>query len=335
MVDFTVKVVSENNDKRIPVAVAGQVMVDIQDLFRHVGEYIVSKELRLLGTVSSKLSERFTIYVDKSGGIVLESSSEGKDIEGYGNIVEDAVALTEMTLDALGSGTGSYWVEDRFKDAIYRNQIIIDVVALYRDVSEREGLALMYGSGNELKKFGKVDVQKMSSFIGRKGLSVNGVAVGIIENLSNMPKNPRYVLRTGDGTVKLSFSDVNVAKGTDPGPNVVAGKINYSEDGKIASVEDVYETSPLKTIEFHRIVSPVGDVSLKRSVRADVGFKNGKWILSNENLGIYSTGESWDSAVESFHDYFIFLWIEYKSRNDSALDGEEREIRDFLNQLVA
>ncbi|MBQ6547499.1 MAG: hypothetical protein IJL79_00970 [Candidatus Methanomethylophilaceae archaeon] len=79
MTSFTFNVISEKDDKRIPISVAGQVMVDVQDLFRHIGEYIISREMRFQEAVPAKLAEKFTIYADKSGGVVLEASTEGRD----------------------------------------------------------------------------------------------------------------------------------------------------------------------------------------------------------------------------------------------------------------
>ena len=335
MAGFTVNVISENSDKRVPISVAGQVMVDIQDLFRHIGEYLISRELRLQEAVPSKLGDKFTLYADKSGGVVLESSSYVPETEGYGNIVDDALQLLEITMDTLGSGTGGYWVEDNFKDALYRNQIVIDIVALYQDLNDKKGFSLMYGSGSELKKFGKVNVEKMANFISERGLSVNSVTIGCIENMGNRSGNARYLLNTGAKTVKLTFSDPKAADKVNSGASIIAGRITYSEDGKIASVENVYETIPLTTIKFRRMISSTGDVELKVPVDADVTFRDGKWSLSNKELGILSSNQRWDDAVTSFHDYFVFLWSEYKDKDSSSLSDEEKEVKECLNRLVA
>lgn len=335
MASFTVNVISERDDKRVPISLASQVMVDIQDLLRHIGEYLIARELRLQETVPAKLGDKFTLYADKNGGVVLDSSSYVPETEGYGNVVDDALQLLEITLDTLGSGTGGYWVDDNFKDALYRNQIVIDIVALYQDINDRPGFSLMYGTGSELKKFGKVNVEKMANFISERGLSVNGVTIGSIENMGNRSGYARYVLNTGAETVKLTFSDPKYANDVQHGASIVAGKVNYSEDGRIASVENVYETVPLTTIKFRRMISSTGDVALKVPVDAKVVFADGKWKISNDELGISASNARWDDAVTSFHDYFVFLWSEYKDKDASILSDEEREVKDFLNSLVA
>ena len=176
MAGFTVNVISEKEDKRVPVSLAGQIMVDIQDLFRHIGEYLVSRELRLQEAVPAKLAEKFTIYMDKSGGFALDASTYTPETSGYGNVTDDALTLLEATLDTLGSGTGGYWVDDNFKDAIYRNQIVVDIVALYQDLADKEGYALMYGSGPELKRFGKVAGRTLGSFSLSSKLGMNSTS---------------------------------------------------------------------------------------------------------------------------------------------------------------
>ncbi len=332
MAGFTVNVISEKEDKRVPVSLAGQIMVDIQDLFRHIGEYLVSRELRLQEAVPAKLAEKFTIYMDKSGGFALDASTYTPETSGYGNVTDDALLLLEATLDTLGSGTGGYWVDDNFKDAIYRNQIVIDIVALYQDLTDKEGYALMYGSGPELKRFGKVDVDKMARFISERGMSVNGVTVGVI---SSRPGSSRFVLDLGDKNVRLTFADNKLENGLGSGPYIVAGKINYSDEGRISSVENVYEIVPADIIKFRRMMSSTGDVSLKVPVDVKVSFKDGKWTLSNMDLGIMASNSNWDAAVTSFHDYFIFLWTEYKDKTSDDMSDDEKEVKEALNALVA
>ena len=334
MSGFTVNVISEKEDKRVPVSLAGQIMVDVQDLFRHIGEYLISRELRFQEAVPPKYCDRFTIYMDRTGGVTLDASTLVPETEGYGSVTEDALKLLEVTLDTLGSGTGGYWMDDNFKDAIYRNQIVIDIVALYQDINDRKGYALMYGSGSELKRFGNVNVEKLAKFISERGLSVNGVTIGVIENVGYKGGNSRYALNTGSGNVRVTFADPKSAEKLDSGPLIIAGKVNYSDEGRITSVEDIYETSPLSMIKFRRMISATGDVELKVPVEADVSFRDGKWTLTNKDLGIMSSKSRWDDAVTDFHDYFIFLWTEYMGKAADQLSDEEREVKDCLSALV-
>lgn len=335
MTNFTVNIVSEKDDKRIPVALAGQVMVDIQDLFTHIGEYFVSRELRAQSFVDKKFDEKFRIYLDGDGGVSFSASTADPETRGQGNLVEDTVSKMEEVLDVMGNGTGSYWMEDNFRDALYRNAIIYDIAALHQDMALAEGFALEYGSSENLKKFGRVDLDKLSAFISSKGLTCDGVAIGmLLTSKSKSGKGPKYVFSTGTDVIRISFKDngelAKASEFADKGVVVVAGKLTYSEDGKITSVADAEEMCGIESIDFRRIVSPIGDIILKTPVTAKVSFRNGKWNLSEEDLGIDESADTWDNAVQSFHDYFLFLWMHYAEAGDEGLSEEELEVKSAL-----
>ena len=341
MVNFTVNIVSDRGDDRIPVSLAGQIMIDIQDLFTHVGEYLTSRELRIQTLVDPKFDEKFRIYMDSEGGMSFNASTNNPETEGHGDIIEDAVALMEQTLDVMGNGTGSYWMEDNFTDALYRNAIIYDLVALHQDMIDHDGFHLEYGSGDELKTFGHVDVEKLSSFIKRRGLSFDGATIGILERSQyKSGKGPRYVFSTGEDVhSRINFKDrdeLEKAIGFIGGQVVVvAGTFTYSENGDLVSIDNAEEMCEVASINFRRMISPTGDVILKTPVEAKVSFDNGKWSLTNEDLGIMASNDSWDSAVQSFHDYFIFLWTQYTENDDEGLSEEELEVKAELLSHVA
>ena len=341
MVNFTVNIVSDKDDNRVPVSLAGQIMIDFQDLFTHIGEYLTSRELRIQTLVDPKFDEKFRIYMDGEGGISFNASTGNPETEGYGDIIADTIAKMEETLDVMGNGTGSYWMEDNYTDALYRNAVIYDLVALNQDLVDYEGFHLEYGSTEELKRFGRVDVEKLSSFIMRKGLSFDGATIGILErSQSKSNKGQKYVFSTGkDIHSRISFKDrdeLEKSLGFIGGQVVVvAGTFTYSENGDLISIDNAEEMCEVASINFRRMVSVTGDVMLKTPVEAKVSFDNGKWTLSNDDLGILASNDSWDSAVQSFHDYFIFLWTQYAATDGEGLDGEELEVREELLSHVA
>lgn len=340
MVNFTINVVSEKEDKRIPAALAGQVMVDIQDLFTHVGEYLVAKELRLQSIVDEKFDEKFRIYMDDANGISFGASTATPVTEGRGNIIDDAVTLMERTMDTIGNGTGSYWMEDIYTDALYRNAIIYDIVALYQDINDKKGYALMYGSGEELKRFGTVDIEKMSNFIRSKGLSYEGAMIGTIgRSASKSSKEAKYTFVSNGSSVRIAFANDEERKKAEDfvnkGAVVIAGAMTFNEDGSLIGLTNAGGLRDASEMKFRRMVSVTGDVMLKEPLSVKVKFENGKWTLSNDDLGMISTKDTWDSAVQSFHDYFIFLWTQYADRGDEGLSEEELEVKKGLLSLIA
>ena len=340
MVSFTVNVVSEKDDKRVPAALAGQIMVDIQDLFTHIGEYLVAKEMRLQTIVDPKFDEKFRIYMDASEGVSFGASTNRPDTSGRGDIVEDAVNLLDKTLDTMGKGTGSYWMEDTFQDALYRNAIIYDIVALYQDISEKPGYALMYGTTEDLKKFGTVDVAKMSAFIRGTGLTCKGATIGsIVRTSAKSDRESRYAFVTNNGQVKIAFANDEEKKKAEEfvggGAVIIAGTITYDEDGNMIGIVDAGGLTQTTDIKFQRMVAVNGDVILKEPVTVKVYYDKGKWKVSNFDLGISVTKDTWDEAIQSFHDYFIFLWMQYAENGDEGLSEEELEVKKYLLSLIA
>lgn len=339
MLNFTVNVISENDDKRVPVAVAGQMMVDIQCLLSHVGEYLMAKELGIQESLEPRLLNKLTIYIDSAGGISLNTSSYVPETEGYGNIVDDAVILMERTLDALGSGTGSYWMEDNYDNPIYRNDVIVDVVSIYQHINALDGMTLLYGSGKDLKKFGKVDLEKLAYFVREKGLASNGSTCGLIDVIPSKSRHDSVYLIHGSNKVRLSFTDDETERKTEEfvgkGPVIVSGILTYSNEAKLIKIVNVGVPTPMTSVRFHRMVASTGDVELKSPVDATVEYEDDTWILTNKDLGIVVTKPTWDGAVQQFHDYLVFLWTQYTEKEDSRLSDEEREVKDFLLALIA
>ncbi|MBQ7702160.1 MAG: hypothetical protein IJT54_07145 [Candidatus Methanomethylophilaceae archaeon] len=340
MVNFTINVVSEKEDKRVPAALAGQIMVDIQDMFTHIGEYLVAKEMRLQTIVNPKFDEKFRIYMDSSEGVSFGASTNMPETEGRGNLVDEAVELLDKVLDTMGKGTGSYWMEDTFTDALYRNALIYDIVALYQDMVERPGYALMYGTTEELKKFGAVDVKKMSAFIHEKGLTYNGATIGILVRTSaKSARESKFALSTNGNQAKIEFANEEEAKKAEElagqGAVIIAGTLTYDEDGNLVSITNAGGLSPATEVKYQRMVSVTGDVILKEPVAIKVVFKDGKWKLSNMDLGISVAKDTWDDAIQSFHDYFIFLWMQYAVKGDEGLSEEELEVKRYLLSLIA
>ena len=339
MANFTVNVISEKKDRRVPVALAGQIMVDIQDLFTHVGEYIAATELHVQNVLDRKFDEKFRIYMDPNDGISFNASTDIPETSGRGNLVDDALDLMEKTLDAMGSGTGSYWIEDNYKDALYRNMVIFDIVALYQDLSDWDGYSLVYGATKDLKKFGKVDVGKLSAFIKGNGLSCRGYTYGIVGvTPSKSGRYPKYYITYGDKKAKLIFADPNDGSSCEPfvdkTPVLISGTLAYSEDGDLVSVSDASKVIPATKVEFSRLVSSTGDVKLKHPLNATVSYEGGKWVLRNEEVGISESGDTWDAAVQMFHDYFVFVWVQYADIGDEGLSEEELEVKKYLLGLI-
>ena len=336
MSSFTVNVVSDGEDGRIPVKLAAQVMIGTQEMLADIGEYLVAKELRIQDYIHSDLLDRFVLYMDEAGGISLNSSVPDPQTSGHGNIVEDAVALMDATLTAMSTGIGTYWLEEKYTDPFYRNNIIVDILALSNLIENNPGYSIMFGS-DEPKRFGGVDTARLAAYMKEKGGTANGATLGILVNVPSKSKGDMLYLQCGKDRARLSFSDrgnMHSAKQFVGMPVIIGGQLMYSKDGSIMEIRNASGTVAADSIKFRRLISCDGDVILKTPVKADISYSSGAWTLSNEDLGISCSKEDWDGAVQSFHDYFIFLWTQYADKDLTGMSDEEREIGEYLNALL-
>lgn len=333
MRSFIVNVVPKSEGGRIPATLAGQVMIDIQQMLSDIGEYLIRRELGIQNSIDPKNMSRFILYMDGDGGISIGTSTESQPI---GSITQDAIDLMEETMDAMGSGTGGYWMEDNYADPYFRNNIIYDIVALSEHVNSYPDCSFMYGSPDNLKTFGKVDVVRLGNFIKEKGMSANGASLGLITSTESKSKGKILGFECGTDRVKLHFRDrsvENVARGlVGKGCAYVVGKLMYSSEGRLLEIRDVYNIVQAETIRFRRAIAPEADVLLKEPLVANISY-DGKWHLRNDELGISSTKDTWDEAVQAFNDYFVFLWTEYMM-DERELNGEDAEIRAALSKMM-
>ena len=66
MQPFNFKVVrSDDKDSQVPVSVAGQTMVDVQQLLTDIGALMIRRELRLQNDMPEDLMRRFCLSMDR------------------------------------------------------------------------------------------------------------------------------------------------------------------------------------------------------------------------------------------------------------------------------
>ena len=336
MRDFTVNVVPNEEGRKIPVFLAGQVMVDIQQILMDVGEYLTSRALRVQKTMKKGLISRFLLYMTPEGGISIDTSADLPEVGEFGNIVDDAIQLTEGTMEAMGSGAGGYWMEDNYADPFYRRHIIYDLAALDQHLSAFPEYSLMFGPSDNPKKFGHVDMMRLAAFLDEKGDVGTGAVIGILNASVSKSKGTRLSLLCGDDRVKLSFADKASEDAAltlvDKGPVIIGGQTVVDGDGNLLEIRQAGGVKAADSIQFNRLVASNGDVKLSNPVKVTIRYSPGSWTLRNEETGISVTHPTWDESVQAFHDQMVFLWTQY-SDPERELEGEEAEIRDYLRGL--
>lgn len=336
MRDFTVNVVPNEEGGRVPVFLAGQVMVDIQQILLDIGEYLTSRALRVQRSMNRGLVSRFLLYMDSNGGIAMDTSVNVPEVDSLGNIVDDALELTESTLTAMGEGAGGYWMEDNFADAFYRKHIIFDLAALDEHLSAFPECSLMFGPAGSPKKFGHVNIEKLAAFVKEKGNIGTGAVIGTLTASQSKSKGTRLILVSGDRRIRLSFADADSEKAAlalaDKGPVIIGGQTVIDDEGTVVEIRQAGGVTAADTMQFNRLVASNGDVKLAKPIKVTIRYSPGSWTLRNEDTGVSVTHPTWDAAVQAFHDQMVFLWTQYFD-DARPLEGEEAEIRDYLKSL--
>ena len=330
MHSFGFKVIpADGDDSGVPVAVAGQSMVDIQKLLTDIGCYSVSRELRLQGNVPPQLKSKFDLKIGGSSGSGIGSNPS----EGNKDIMDDALNnLCEM-LDFLGKGLVGTWLQDNFPEKACRLAITRTVLEL---ADHLEGYILMYGPHDDMRSFKGVNRDKLRESLIKDSQDQEGIALGII--YQDPAKKNRWRLSNGSFDVPIKFGS-NIMPSDIPsfasaGPIIVTGEVCRNE-GEVLEITDVNGCYSFPEVKFHRMMDSDHDLVLLNPVVAVPTYNPQKkaWNLDCEILGISVSKPSWDECAVAFHEYFMFLWDTY-SDPEQELDGEEKEIRDYLLSLI-
>lgn len=186
---------SQEGETKVPVAVAGQTMVDIQRILTDIGNTMVRMELRIQNEVPERLVRRFQL--DISGG--SEGSVGADPLKGSDTLMDDALVRLCRMLDFLGKGVVGTWLDDNYPDHTSRCRLAQDVLDLDRHL---EGYTLFYGPSDDQREFGRVDREKLSSYIHEGSCAYDGAMIGMISrdpvrknrwNISNGVLPSRYL----------------------------------------------------------------------------------------------------------------------------------------------
>jgi hypothetical protein len=322
MQQFVFSVVSDEG--QVPIAVAGQTMVDVQKLITDIGRSMIRSEMWLQNEIPEGLLEKFTLKIGGSSSDGLGSLAEA----GSETIVEDALAMLGGTLDYLGTGATGTWMEDKFKDPFERSAVASDLIALTDHIA---GYTLVYGAPGYQREFRNLDRKYLSKHI--ISGSCSWIALGIV---SADPKiKGHWTFRNSRNEVPITLSKSMTKDAAENASKMglvwLRGNVSRNYGGKLLSLSGVERFSTIRKVSFSRIITSKKDIPLLSAVEATPSYvpSSKMWMISYPPLGIDIAKQSWDECVCSFHEYFAFLWEQYVE-SDRELVGEAKDNRDFL-----
>lgn len=329
MRSFGFEVKTREGESKIPLAVAGQVMVDVQRVLTEIISSVLRTELLIQGEIPKSLLSKYelTIGGNSPTGLGSDPSPEGR------SLLESSLDTLCGTLDFVGKGIVNPWILSNYPETLGRRRLCEALL----DMSDHiDGYVVRYGEKGSEKNFTGVNREKMKAQIDEDSASHrNASRLGII--LGDMRKKDLFLY---DGTVRISIHLGNmsadaIARHVSNGIVIVRGTGEFDTKGDLKSIRSPTNITPVDTITYKRIISDKCDIELACPIPAtvQVSADGSKWTFRNDNLGIDITKDNWDDATLAFHSYLDFLWNEYVL-SDSQLEGEELEISELLKSYA-
>lgn len=329
MQPFNFKVVpSDGSSAQVPVAVAGQTMVDVQRLLDDIGALMIRRELRLQNDVPPSLMHRFQLSMDMPRGRDVGAVTEGED-----TLMLDALNELFREMD-LANMPEAREEPANHLEMLSRRSLSRDMLALHDHLS---GYDLFYGSGGSLKKFRINRRERLEAEADDRSPSFPGALIGVIRQ--DAVRKGRWIITNGAREIPVTFAS-NIASSDVPifaksGPLIASGTVVLDSDGRVSELRSALGCYSFPLVKFHRVITGSRDIPLLNPLEGTPGYNTGKraWTLDNEDLGISVSKPTWDECVIAFHEYFTFLWETY-AESDDEFEGEEKDIRDLLLSMV-
>lgn len=302
-----------------------KIMTHVQNLLEHIGMYIITAEMGFQGSSPESFKSKFSL------------SSEPKERKDGDTVLETALVWLENTLDIAGTGMVDNWLAGTYTDPRYRVAIAKELMALCDGL---EGDRFSYGRGKHLKDFLNVDAERFRKSTEADVKKFTCALAGVIERSSDGKGRKGFRLNTGSKTYDISlwkeFGKRDAEIFSEKNSCLISGLAVLDDNDDIIEVRNLCGGDEFPGIIFNRMITPERDIVLLNPLTAEIRFDrtSSKWTLSNDILGIVSSGKEWNDVIVDFHEYFIFLWETYAEGNKDDLSEEETEIREYLLSMV-
>jgi hypothetical protein len=85
---------------------------------------------------------------------------------------------------------------------------------------------------------------------------------------------------------------------------------------------------------IQRISSGGSELPLAQPLRIAIDFRDGNWIMENQELGIISISADYDQCLEDFNSEFLFLSREYGGADDSSLTLDAKALKSKVLEYI-
>jgi hypothetical protein len=323
-VTLNFKLVPRGEQKRIPIVIAGKLIINVQSMLSHIGEYMIAKELYLQDKVPKDFLSKFDLCIDSTEGSISSSVNLGYELSG--NFLDGA--LRKLT-NILSTDPSNY---NNLKEEIDAPKYLASLAKMMITLSEDlEDFELQYEVEGEMKGF-SFDIEALRKTT--RDDTREETMIGTIE-----VKGESLFLSINGSHIPLIFNGTflkdDVLKYSGGAACILTGKTKRHGNGTIGAVMNISSVDKLSHLTFTKIVSTERDLKLGEGITAEIGFDRASnmWTLYNDMLEFSTSKQNWDDAVIEFHDHVVFMWEIYAEETKDDLNDEEIDIRNKLLSL--
>lgn len=278
-----------------------------------------------------------TLPLDELLSLAKSFQSLIMDIAKSGLDDEDSFKLDNFKIELSGFKVGSAVPQFSFT---HSHQLILgaNIEEQQRKVNDKLCKVLTISSGRNFKELNEVfpcpenrnDVLRslhgFTNSVGNASLSI------VDKNL-----NPEYMIqKLSNKVMKALIVDIESEEKEESKEKSITLLAQIKQRGKSGrrQIIKTYDNKIVPTFDPDIINCSDGQYILKHPLRSKISEIDGKVVIENELLGIYSYGDNIDQAEEMFAEEFDYLFVRYNDLEDAKLTKDAKFIRDYLNQIV-
>ena len=331
----------DNKDKVIGIGEIARVLKGVQDTVFHLAEYKFTKGFyRTGGRRGSVLEKRTLLTFSEIEKGSFKGTIIGVDPQTtiYGEtVVDTTIGLFGDMCNTLNYEDGD--LEERIckiiNSPLHRTRIIKDINDFWPGGDNKYTINLSTRNFDYAQL--NIERKPQISSLTKRTKKVRGEKIhGILSMVKTHPKK-EIEIRGSHGKFKCKYNHQLKRKifdyALEDKPVMIVGEVNLDEAGNIKEMSNITNIKPLNNIPFETIITETGELQLGSPITATVDFKEGEWVLENDDLNIIAVGDYFD-AIEQFQEDFYFLYETYYLGDSKKMGGNALKIKKYLKQYL-
>ena len=329
-------------EEMIGLDVAGNLLINLQNMVWHMGNYIEGLQYSDHGRLKNQIIEDYGLVIKalSSGSIKIyvgaqETSAQASFEEGSVSInplpVERAVTKVTDFIEAIRNG-GERNLDDVVSDISYKSRLLSDVSNIW---PRKRGYNLNFqGQGGRCFDLSDSNRSQLERFVSVKPIDKEEVQIGILADLRVENGKQMRIEKMGDEFTANYPPDLELKARELLGlPVRVFG---HAERILGQSKIKKFEVINIELFDKYQLIEFVLDGMRfipKLSIETQVDYNDGFWTLSLPFVDSVGYAEDFYDAEKMLKEHVHFLWIEYVLCSEDELGETGKMLRRILQDI--